>query len=117
MPSCLVWQCLFPTHRVFYILSLPCFCATMGPAAGSRSNTDQPSSSPVSACAPPPHAPPAAALPDGAAASEAVVPIAPVGNQFSPTEPSVDKGDDVRQPSLRKRTVPVLRAELISSGL
>ena len=117
MPSCLVWKSLFPTHRVFYILSLPCFCTTMGPAPGLLSNTDQPSSSPVSACAPPPHAPPAAALPDGAAASEAVVPKAPVGNQCSPTEPSVEKGDDVRQPSLRKRTVPVLLAELISNGL
>lgn len=117
MPSCLVGQSLFPTHRVFYILSLPCFCTTMGPAAGSLSNTDEPSSSPVSACAPPPHAPPAAAIPDGAAASEAVVPTAPVGNQCSPTEPSVDKGDDVRQPSLSKLTVPVLRAEIISNGL
>ena len=116
MPSCLVWPSLYPTHRVFYILSLPYFCTTMGPAAGSLSNTKQPSSSPVSPCAPPPHAPPAAALPDGAAASEAVVPTAPVGNQCSPPERSADKGDDVRKPSLSKRTVAVLRAELISNG-
>jgi len=117
VPSCLVWPSLFPTHRVFYILSLPCFCTTMDPAAGSLSNTDQPSSSPVSPCAPPPHAPPVAALPDGATASEAVVPTAPVGNQCSPPERSADKGDEVRQPSFSKRTVAVLRAELISNGL